>query len=98
MAGRKKAPPSRVSSEEGAGGWLEERRPLCLVFRVREGLVGELEGRRPLCLAFRAREGLVDVVEGTPPRRVMAVESEVELQQVVKFNIHVMCHVIFGTK
>jgi len=52
----------------------------------------------PLCLALRAREGLVGVVEGTPPRRVVVVEGEVELQQVVKFNMHVMCHVIFGAQ
>jgi len=39
----------------------------------------------------------VDVVEGTPPFRVVAVEGEVKLQQVVKYNIHVTCHVIFGS-
>ena len=59
--------------------------------------MGELEGRKPLHLVFRAREGLVDVVEGTPPFWVVVVEGEVELQQVVKFNIHVMCHMIFST-
>ena len=35
-------------------------------------------------------------LEGTPPRRVVVVEGELELQQVVKFNMHVMCHVIFS--
>ena len=65
--------------------WWKEVGPLCLVLRVREGLVGVLEGRQPLHLVFRAREGLV-------------VEGEVELQQVVKFNMHVTCHVIFGAQ
>ena len=35
-------------------------------------------------------------MEGTPPGRVVVVEGEVELQQVVKFNMHVTCHVIFS--
>ena len=94
-------------------GVLEGRRPLRLAFRVREGLVGGLEGSRPppshassegggrvgrttAPLSRVSSEGGDGGCDG--PGRVVVVESEVELQQVVKFNMHVTCHVIFGAK
>jgi len=72
---RKVLPPSRASSEGGAGG------------RV---------GRTTATPSRISSEGGAGGCDG--PGRVVVVESEVELQQVVKFNMHVTCHVIFGAK
>jgi len=74
----------------------EGRRPLRLAFRAREGLVGGWKEEGPSVSRFERGRGWWMWLEGTPPGRVVVVEGEVELQQVVKFNMHVTCHVIFS--
>jgi hypothetical protein len=55
VVGRKRTPPSRISSEGGEGGGWKETAPS--VSHFKRGRGGWLEGNGPLHLAFRAREG-----------------------------------------
>ena len=66
VVGRKRTPPSHISSEGGEGGGWKETAPSVSHFeRGRGG--GWLEGNGPLHLAFQAREGRGVVGRKWPP-------------------------------
>jgi len=66
VVGRKRPPPSRISSEGGEGGGWKEMAPSVSHFKRGRG-GGWLEGNGPLHLAFQAREGRGVVGRKRPP-------------------------------
>ena len=94
-AGWKEVGPLRLALRvrEGMVGGLEGSRPP-LSRASSKGGAGGCVGRTTAPLSRVLSEGGAGGCDG--PGRVVVVESEVELQQVVKFNMHVTCHVILG--
>src|SRR6266511_3580158 len=76
VVGRKRTPPSRISSEGGEGGGWKETAPSVSHFKRGRG-GGWLEGNSPLCLALQARERRGVVGRKRPPlSRIMSKGGE----------------------